>query len=104
METKEINQWIHITSREEAIMVLEEEEDKIAAVEAPLMMVIQMKGVREGIIMIIEKNVIIEDVAVVVVVVATVESTNANNASQNTSKNRSKLLNLRVTVAVIAAV
>ena len=85
-------------------MVLEEEEDNAAVeAEAPLMMVIKMKGVREGIIMIIEKNVIIEDAAVEVEVVATVDSTNANNASQNTSKSR-KLLNLRFTVAVIAAV
>ena len=102
METKEINQWIPILSREEAIMVLEEEEDNIAVVEAPLMMVIQMKGVREGISMIIEKNVIIEDAAVVVVVAAMVDSTNANNANQISTTSRSKLLNLRFTVAVIA--
>ena len=102
METKEINQWIPILSREEAIMVLEEEEDNIAVVEAPLMMVIQMKGVRGGINMIIEKNVIIEDAAVVVVVAAMVDSTNANNANQISTTSRSKLLNLRFTVAVIA--
>ena len=52
--------------------------------------------------MIIEKNVIIEDAAVVVVVAAMVDSTNANNANQISTTSRSKLLNLRFTVAVIA--
>ena len=100
METKEINQWILITSIEEAIMVQEEEVD-IVAVEAPLMMVIPTKDVREWINKITEENVIIEDVEVAVVE-ATEDSTNANVKSQNSTKNRQSL-NLNLIVVVVVA-
>ena len=81
--------------------MVQEEEVDIVAVEAPLMMVIPTKDVREWINKITEENVIIEDVAVAVVE-ATVDSTNANVKSQNSTKNRQSL-NLNLIVVVVGA-
>ena len=104
MKTKEINQWIHILSREEATVVREEEVDQTLTRCVLTMVVIQMIGKRGGINMIIEKNEIKENIAEVVVATAgTINATGRNASSHNITMSRYKLLNLKLIVAVVAA-
>ena len=88
MKTKEINQWIHILSREEASKVPE-----AVAVAEGVMELIQMTGTIGGISMTTgsrEINVVVE--------VATAGSTNASNSHSSTVKNH-KSLNAEAEVA-----
>lgn len=85
MKTKEINQWIHILSREEASKVPE-----AVAVAEGVMELIQMTGTIGGISMTTgsrEINVVVE--------VATAGSTSASNSHSTTVKNH-KSLNLKI--------
>ena len=85
MKTKEINQWIHILSREEASKVPE-----AVAVAEGVMELIQMTGTIGGISMTTgsrEINVVVE--------VATAGSTSASNSHSSTVKNH-KSLNLKI--------
>ena len=85
MKTKEINQWIHILSREEASKVPE-----AVAVAEGVMELIQMTGTIGGISMTTgsrEINVVVE--------VATAGSTSASNSHSTTMKNH-KSLNLKI--------
>ena len=85
MKTKEINQWIHILSREEASKVPE-----AVAVAEGVMGLIQMTGTIGGISMTTgsrEINVVVE--------VATAGSTSASNSHSTTVKNH-KSLNLKI--------
>ena len=85
MKTKEINQWIHILSREEASKVPE-----AVAVAEGVMGLIQMTGMIGGISMTTGSREIS-----VVVEVATAGSTSASNSHSTTVKNH-KSLNLKV--------
>lgn len=88
MKTKEINQWIHILSREEASKVPE-----AVAVAEGVMELIQMTGTIGGISMTTgsrEINVVVE--------VATAGSTSASNSHSSTVKNH-KSLNAEAEVA-----
>ena len=88
MKTKEINQWIHILSREEASKVPE-----AVAVAEGVMELIQMTGTIGGISMTTgsrEINVVVE--------VATAGSTSASNSHSTTVKNH-KSLNLKIIAA-----
>ena len=87
MKTKEINQWIHIMSKEEATKVLE-----AVAVAEGVMVVIQMTGTIEWISKTTEN---IENAVVAVVAVAMVVLISANNNHSSTVKNH-KSLNLKV--------
>ena len=92
MKTKEINQWIHILSREEASKVPE-----AVAVAEGVMELIQMTGTIGGISMTTgsrEINVVVE--------VATAGSTSASNSHSTTVKNH-KSLNLKIIVEVEVA-
>ena len=92
MKTKEINQWIHILSREEASKVPE-----AVAVAEGVMVVIQMTGTIGGISMTTgsrEINVVVE--------VATAGSTSASNSHSSTVKNH-KSLNLKIIAAAEVA-
>ena len=84
MKTKEINQWIHIMSKEEATKVLE-----AVAVAEGVMVVIQMTGTIEW----ISKTT--ENIENAVVAVAMVVLISANNNHSSTVKNH-KSLNLKV--------
>ena len=84
MKTKEINQWIHIMSKEEAIKVLE-----AVAVAEGVMVVIQMTGTIEW----ISKTT--ENIENAVVAVAMVVLISANSSHSSTVKNH-KSLNLKV--------
>ena len=88
MKTKEINQWIHILSREEASKVPE-----AVAVAEGVMELIQMTGMIGGISMTTGSREII-----VVVEVATAGSTSASNSHSTTVKNH-KSLNLKIIAA-----
>ena len=92
MKTKEINQWIHILSREEASKVPE-----AVAVAEGVMELIQMTGTIGGISMTTgsrEINVVVE--------VATAGSTSASNSHSSTVKNH-KSLNLKIIAAAEVA-
>ena len=92
MKTKEINQWIHILSREEASKVPE-----AVAVAEGVKELIQMTGMIGGISMTTgsrEINVVVE--------VATAGSTSASNSHSTTVKNH-KSLNLKIIVEVEVA-
>ena len=92
MKTKEINQWIHILSREEASKVPE-----AVAVAEGVMELIQMTGTIGGISMTTgsrEINVVVE--------VATAGSTSASNSHSTTVKNH-KSLNLKIIAAAEVA-
>ena len=92
MKTKEINQWIHILSREEASKVPE-----AVAVAEGVMGLIQMTGTIGGISMTTgsrEINVVVE--------VATAGSTSASNSHSSTVKNH-KSLNLKIIAAAEVA-
>ena len=84
MKTKEINQWIHIMSKEEATKVLE-----AVAVAEGVMVVIQMTGTIEW----ISKTT--ENLENAVVAVAMADLTSANSSHSSTVKNH-KSLNLKV--------
>ena len=84
MKTKEINQWIHIMSKEEATKVQE-----AVVVAEGVMVVIQMTGTIEWI------NKTTESIENVVVAVAMAVLTNANSSHSSTEKNH-KSLNLKV--------
>ena len=84
MKTKEINQWIHIMSKEEATKVLE-----AVVVAEGVMVVIQMTGTIEW----ISKTT--ENIENAVVVVAMAVLTSANSSHSSTVKNH-KSLNLKV--------
>ena len=84
MKTKEINQWIHMMSKEEATKVLE-----AVVVAEGVMVVIQMTGTIEWI------NKTTESIENVVVAVAMAVLTNANSSHSSTEKNH-KSLNLKV--------
>lgn len=84
MKTKEINQWIHIMSKEEAIKVLE-----AVVVAEGVMVVIQMTGTIEW----ISKTT--ENIENAVVAVAMAVLTSANSSHSSTVKNH-KSLNLKV--------
>lgn len=92
MKTKEINQWIHILSREEASKVPE-----AVAVAEGVMGLIQMTGTIGGISMTTGSREII-----VVVEVATAGSTSASNSHSSTVKNH-KSLNLKIIAAAEVA-
>ena len=92
MKTKEINQWIHILSREEASKVPE-----AVAVAEGVMGLIQMTGKIGGISMTTGSREII-----VVVEVATAGSTSASNSHSSTVKNH-KSLNLKIIAAAEVA-
>ena len=92
MKTKEINQWIHILSREEASKVPE-----AVAVAEGVMELIQMTGTIGGISMTTgsrEINVVVE--------VATAGLTSASNSHSTTVKNH-KSLNLKIIAAAEVA-
>ena len=84
MKTKEINQWIHIMSKEEATKVLE-----AVVVAEGVMVVIQMTGTIEW----ISKTT--ENIGNAVVVVAMADLISANSSHSSTVKNH-KSLNLKV--------
>ena len=92
MKTKEINQWIHILSREEASKVPE-----AVAVAEGVMGLIQMTGKIGGISMTTGSREII-----VVVEVAMAGSTSASNSHSSTVKNH-KSLNLKIIAAAEVA-
>ena len=92
MKTKEINQWIHILSREEASKVPE-----AVAVAEGVMGLIQMTGTIGGIIMTTGSSEII-----VVVEVATAGSTSASNSHSSTVMNQQSL-NLEIIEAAEVA-
>ena len=92
MKTKEINQWIHILSREEASKVPE-----AVAVAEGVMGLIQMTGTIGGIIMTTGSSEII-----VVVEVATAGSTSASNSHSSTVMNQQSL-NLKIIAAAEVA-
>jgi len=92
MKTKEINQWIHILSREEASKVPE-----AVAVAEGVMELIQMTGTIGGISMTTgsrEINVVVE--------VATAGSTSASNSHSSTVMNQQSL-NLKIIAAAEVA-
>ena len=92
MKTKEINQWIHILSREEASKVPE-----AVAVAEGVMGLIQMTGTIGGINMTTgsrEINVVVE--------VATAGSTSASNSHSSTVMNQQSL-NLKIIAAAEVA-
>ena len=84
MKTKEINQWIHMRSKEEATKVLE-----AVVVAEGVMVVIQMTGTIEW----ISKTT--ENIEKAVVAVAMAVLTSANSSHSSTVKNH-KSLNLKV--------
>ena len=84
MKTKEINQWIHMMSKEEATKVLE-----AVVVAEGVMVVIQMTGTIEW----ISKTT--ENIGNAVVVVAMADLISANSSHSSTVKNH-KSLNLKV--------
>ena len=92
MKTKEINQWIHILSREEASKVPE-----AVAVAEGVMELIQMTGTTGGISMTTGSREII-----VVVEVATAGSTSASNSHSSTVMNQQSL-NLKIIAAAEVA-
>ena len=92
MKTKEINQWIHILSREEASKVPE-----AVAVAEGVMELIQMTGTIGGISMTTGSREII-----VVVEVATAGSTSASNSHSSTVMNQQSL-NLKIIAAAEVA-
>ena len=91
MKTKEINQWIHILSREEASKVPE-----AVAVAEGVMVVIQMTGTIEW----ISKTT--ENIENAVVAVAMAVLTSANSSHSSTVKNH-KSSNLKVIVVAEVA-
>jgi len=91
MKTKEINQWIHTMSKEEATKVLE-----AVAVAEGVMVVIQMTGTIEW----ISKTT--ENIENAVVAVAMAVLTSANSSHSSTVKNH-KSSNLKVIVVAEVA-